>query len=327
MPGRHFVLGAAVSLLVSLAWVPSVQAQDPSPTPWPVPTIAPIAPYFSIGDSIADAEGASSHDRGYVALFAAEAWAIMDLPGDPSARGEFGRRGGETSTSLLAPGGQLDLATAEIHNRNSDSDPANDVRLISVDIGGNDFRALTRADSPCLVSVVSPDCQAAVSEVISAFSANFPVIVQRIREAAGPDAIIVAMAFYNPFSGTGQVVDAPGDIVVEQMTAQAKAIATASPINAVWVDLSLVFKGKAPQLTHITADPPNIHPNDAGHAAIAAALTQALRAATEDAEPPAPPDTGNSQTVATDSTAAVGMVLAIVAVTAAALSVRRITRA
>lgn len=323
----------AIAVLVSAAWVPSVRAQDPSPSPTATPTaptapsIPEVAPYFSIGDSIADAEGASSHELGYVALFAAEAWEILDLPGEPSARGEFGRRGGETSTSMLAAGGQLDLATAEIRDRNSDADAANDVRLISVDIGGNDFRALTRADSPCLISVVSPDCQAAVAQVIGAFSANYPVILQRIREAAGPDTLIVAMAFYNPFSGTGQAVDAPGDIVAAQMTAQAKAVATAAPVNAIWVDLAAVFQGKAPQLTHITEDPPNIHPNDAGYAAIAAAMTQSLRAAVEDAEPPAPPDTGNTQPVSRDSTAAAGILFVIVALTAATLSVRRITRA
>lgn len=325
-------LVVAIAVLVSAAWIPSVRAQDPTsaPTATPTvpaaPTIPAVAPYFSIGDSISDAEGASSRDLGYVALFAAEAWEILDLPGEPSARGEFGRRGGETSTSILAVGGQLDLATAEIRSRNSDTDAANDVRLISVDIGGNDFRALTRSDSPCAVSVVSPDCQAAVAQVIGAFSANYPIILQRIREAAGPDAIIVAMAFYNPFSGTGQAVDAPGDIVAAQMTAQAKTVATASPVDAVWVDLAAVFQGKAPTLTRIMEDPPNIHANDAGHAAIAAAMTAALRAAVEDAEPPAPPETGDSQLATPDSTSTAGIVLVLAAVAVGALSVRRVTR-
>ncbi len=196
----------------------------------------------------------------------------------------------------------------------------------SLSISAATTSALTRSDSPCLVSVVSPDCQAAVTQVIGAFSANFPVILQRIREAAGPDAIIVAMAFYNPFSGTGQAVDAPGDIVAAQMTAQAKTVATAAPVNAVWVDLAAVFQGKAPTLTHIMEDPPNIHPNDAGYAAIAAAMTAALRTAVEDAEPPAPPETGDSQLAAPDSTSTAGIVLVLTAVAVGALSVRRVTR-
>ena len=324
---------AAVSFAQS--WQSVAVADDPTPgadaTPTTVPTtqpaIPPVAPYFSLGDSIADAEGASSHELGYVALFATNAWGILQLPGSPPDRGEFGLRGGETSTSMLAPGGQLDRATAEIRSRNSDSDTANDVRLITVDIGGNDFRVLTRSTSPCVVSVVSPDCQAAVAEVIGAFSANYPVILQRIREAAGPDTIIIAMAFYNPFSGTGQVVDAPGDIVAAQMTAQAKAVATGAPVNAVWVDLAAVFTGKAPQLTHIMEDPPNIHPTDAGHAAIAAAVTEALRAATEDAEPPGPPDAGNTQSAESRPVAPATVVLLVITVVAGVLSVRRFTRA
>lgn len=329
------VLVAVAAVSFAQSWQAVAVADDPTPgadaTPTAVPTtqpaIPPVAPYFSLGDSIADAEGASSHEMGYVALFAAEAWNILKLPDSPSDRGEFGLRGGETSTSMLAPGGQLDRATAEIHSRNSDSDPANDVRLITVDIGGNDFRVLTRSTSPCVVSVVSPDCQAAVAEVIGAFSANYPVILQRIREAAGPDTIIIAMAFYNPFSGTGQVVDAPGDIVAAQMTAQAKAVATGSSVNAVWVDLTAVFTGKAPQLTHIMEDPPNIHPTDAGHAAIATAVSQALRAATEDAEPPGPPDAGNAQPAESDPVTPTTIAAVLLWVAAGALIVRRFTHA
>jgi lysophospholipase L1-like esterase len=228
---------------------------------------------------------------------------------------------------MLDPGGQLDLATAEIGLRNSDADPANDVRLITVDIGGNDFRILTRSTSPCVVNVLSPDCQAAVAEVISTFSANYPVILQRIREAAGPDTIIVAMAFYNPFSGTGQVVDAPGDLVAAQMTAQAKAVATASPVNAIWVDLAAVFQGKAPALTHIAEDPPNIHPNDDGYRAIAAALTSALRDAVAPDEPPAPPETGSSFEPPHDQRANVWLAGLLMATGLGVLTVRRFTRA
>jgi lysophospholipase L1-like esterase len=126
-----------------------------------------------------------------------------------------------------------------------------------------------------------------VTEVTTTFNANFPVILQRIRAAAGPNTTIIAMAFYNPFSGTGQVVDGPGDIVVGQIAAQAKAAATAAPVSAIWVDLVPLFQGKAPQLTHIADG--NIHPTDQGHAVIAEAVYQALKAAKT---PPAPPAVG-----------------------------------
>jgi lysophospholipase L1-like esterase len=129
--------------------------------------------------------------------------------------------------------------------------------------------------------------------VTTAFNANYPVILQRIRTAAGPDTIIIAMAFYNPFSGTGQAVDGPGDLVAGQITAQAKAVATTAPVNAVWVDLFALLQGKGPQLTHINDAQSDIHPTDAGHAAIADAMFAALKAATAGPATPAPPATGS----------------------------------
>lgn len=310
--GAWLAVPAMLALL--LAWS-GASAQEPIPTatatgapsPTVIATASPTstatatatpkaipsnAPYFSLGDSLADAEGATSHDTGYVALFATQAWPILKLPGSPAHRGEFGLRGGETTTSMLAPGGQLDRATGEIRLRNSDGYPSNDVRLITIDIGGNDFRALTRSSSPCRVSVVSPECQQAVLDVTQAFNTNYPIILQRIREAAGPDAIIIAMAFYNPFSGTGDAVDAPGDLAVAPINDAARAVAVSPAVKAVWVDLFTLFKGKAPELTHIMDADSNIHPNDAGYALIASAMTEALRAAV--APPPSPPDVGNS---------------------------------
>ncbi|MGE0600309.1 MAG: SGNH/GDSL hydrolase family protein [Dehalococcoidia bacterium] len=288
-------LGVAAMLATGASAQTSPTATDPTvvqtppPTVTAVPSVSPpaIAPYFSLGDSIADAEGASSQGLGYVSLFATKAWPLLGFSGTPSDRGDYGLRGGETSTTMMAAGGQLDRATAEISRRNSDADTANDVRLITIDIGGNDFRALTRTGSPCLANVLGPACQAAVADVTNTFNTNYPIILQRVRAAAGSKATIIAMAFYNPFSGTGQAVDAPGDIVVGQLAAQAKAAATSSAVNAIWVDLAPLFQGKAPQLTHIAES--NIHPNDHGHAVIAEAVYQALKTAIT---PPVAPSVG-----------------------------------
>jgi lysophospholipase L1-like esterase len=313
---KVFILSlvATVPVVLAQAGDDGAHAQDPTvtatptatatatPTPPPPAVVPAVAPYFALGDSLADAEGATSHEHGYVALFAAQAWTILGLPGDPTARAEYGLRGGETSTTMLAPGGQLDRATAEISRRNSDADPANDVRLITVDVGGNDFRVLTRSSSPCRISVTSPDCQQAVAGVVAEFTTNYPVILQRIRAAAGPDTIIMAMAFYNPFSGTGQSVDVAGDFVAAQITAQVRAVAVAPPVNAIFVDLFALFKGKAPELTHIADEPSDIHPNDTGYAVIASALAEALRDAVAQPETPAPPVVGTgAETSATTS--------------------------
>lgn len=274
----------------SPAGTPSPTAPAPTRTPVPpTPTrpAAAIAPYVSLGDSLADAQGASSRDKGYVARFAAQVWTILKFPGSPDDRIDFGVRG-ETTSSILAPGAQLDKAVAEIGRRNGDSDRANDVVLITITIGGNDALTLTRATSPCATGPTAPGCPEAITAMVATFGQNLPVILGKLR-AAAPKATILVGSFYNPFSGTGITFDAPGDQIAEQVTAITRQVASNRAIDAIPVDLAVLFQGKAPLLTHIAEFPPDIHPTDTGYGLIADAFAAALRARVS---PPAPPASG-----------------------------------
>lgn len=65
------------------------------------------------------------------------------------------------------------------------------VRLVTIDIGGNDFR-----NAGCIGSSVDFDCVNAVSAQIAI---DLAAILSALRDAAGPDTTIVGMNYYNPY--------------------------------------------------------------------------------------------------------------------------------
>jgi lysophospholipase L1-like esterase len=94
---------------------------------------------------------------------------------------------GETTTTMIdggiceySHGSQLDEAVAflEAHHQL--------VAFVTIDIGANDF--------PCQTTECLPAGFAAIQS-------NLPVILSRLRAAAGPDVPIVGMSLYNPFLG------------------------------------------------------------------------------------------------------------------------------
>ncbi len=249
----------------------------------------PNGPYVSLGDSLAVGVGASDPaTTGYVNLFAAEAWRWLAFAGTPADRLAFGVSG-ETSTSISGEGGQLEHALAAIQSRRTDGDPSNDVRLITIDIGGNDFLALAKPSSPCQAGPETPDCQAAAAQALGTFGANLPVILGKLRATAGPDATILIATVYNPYSGTGTPFDAAGDTVIATLNNIILQVAGDPAIDATVADISPAFTGKAPLVTHIADPDPDIHPTDVGHAAIAEAFVTALKTAHPEAlvRPPA----------------------------------------
>src|SRR5581483_946817 len=156
--------------------------------------------YLALGDSLAVGVGASTPEQGYVVRFYNQLrqnsqWSNRNLDGLTVAVS------GETSSSMLAPGGQLDRAKAELV-RNHDADPNNDIEIISVSLGGNDFLKLRATGQPCALSAESPECQAAFAAMAATFGGNFSLIMGTLRAAAGPNVLIVTMTQYNPFSGT-----------------------------------------------------------------------------------------------------------------------------
>lgn len=101
---------------------------------------------------------------------------------------------GATTTTLLT--GQLTAAVSLIKQRRATATPIDDVRLITLDIGGNDaFGPLIQA---CSGDPQAPGCATTISTVLGAVTTNLRTILSELREAAGPDTTIGVMTYYNP---------------------------------------------------------------------------------------------------------------------------------
>jgi len=90
---------------------------------------------------------------------------------------------------------QLPVATALLRERNGHLNPSNDVEVVTLTVGGNDvFGPITSA---CLGGTPA-QCGAAIQTAFAAFGVNYRTILGALRDAAGPDAPIMTMTYYNP---------------------------------------------------------------------------------------------------------------------------------
>jgi acyl-CoA thioesterase-1 len=253
-------------LLLGVAWAGDATASQGSPL------------YLALGDSLAAGVGASEPaETGYVGLVYdalrtepaspySESGLILLNLGDP----------GETTTSMLVSGGQMDQALAEIEGRKDDGIAGNEVAVITIDIGANDFIPLVLGDSPCLPNPLAEACTQAAASALTTFRSNFADIMRRLRAAAGPEVEIVAVGLYNPLSGSGGPFDAVGDAAVGLFNSTVAAAATDDDIRATFADVFPLFQNRGSELTHAAEMPPDVHPNDGGHYLIARAVVAAL---------------------------------------------------
>jgi lysophospholipase L1-like esterase len=188
---------------------------------------------------------------------------------------------GATSVDLVQPGGQLDSAIKEITNRRDREPSGDEVEIISVDIGGNDLLSLVAPGSPCLESASVEPCRDAFGEVLSAIQTNLGDTLSRLRTAA-PDAIIVAIDLYNPYSGTGDIREPIAELGIGQANGVISAVTANADLRVKTASVFQLFSGRGPQWVA----PDGIHPNDNGHAVLA----EALLAAIDDREPAVPDD-------------------------------------
>jgi len=179
---------------------------------------------------------------------------------------------GAKSTELLGTGGQLESALSIISERQQDASPAaNEVEIITIDIGGNDLLALVALGSPCLQSASVEPCRAAFGEVLSAIQTNLTETIRRLRLAA-PEAIIVVVDLYNPFSGTGDLREPIAELGVGQANGVIGAVVANAELQAKAASVFQLFSGRGGQWIA----PDGIHPNDNGHAVIAETVIAAI---------------------------------------------------
>jgi acyl-CoA thioesterase-1 len=262
---RSFLVLLAFFLLAT-AWAGDATASQSPPL------------YLALGDSLAAGVGASDPAQtGYVGLvfdalrtepaspYSAGGLTLLNL-GDP----------GETTTSMLASGDQMDQALAEIEGRKNDGVDGNEAAVISIDIGANDFIPLVLGDSPCLPNPLAEACTQAATSALTTFRSNFGEIMRRLRAAAGPEVEIVALGLYNPLSGTGGPLDAVGDAAVELFNRNVATAVAEPDVQARLADVFPLFQGRGPELTHVAELPPDVHPADSGHYLMAVAVVRAL---------------------------------------------------
>jgi lysophospholipase L1-like esterase len=251
--GRRMRAGGAAMVVMALLTLVVPPALGKQPRLVPRAEQGSAALYVALGDSVAAGAGT------YVGLLFPHYQSTLGVT-------QLSNRAvsGATSGSLRT-GGQLDRALADIT-------AASDTRAVTIDIGGNDGGECAGSWDSC------------------PFRYNFFATLSDLRAALdsdpGPESF-AAMAYYNPASGLGG--DGPNSEPYYDRGLLGTDLAinceiTAGPqvgINDViyqeagrrgaWVaDPYLAFKegGQA-----FMAD--SLHPNDAGHAAIAAAFREA----------------------------------------------------
>ncbi len=232
--------------------------------------------YIALGDSLSFGVGASDAKTtsfvGRVHESLGPAIELLNL-GVPGA----------TSDDLLS-NGTLDRALSEITQRDGDTDPANDVQLVTLEIGGNDLLALygsfvlTGICPDVETGFQKPECVQPLQTTLGHYRPNLTTILDRLA-AADPAVPIVLLTLYNPFGHVpkfGEIGDLsieglPDTPFPEGINDIMRAVA-AGRSDVTVVDVYGPFHGHTPDF--IFAD--GIHPNDAGYAAMADAVTSAI---------------------------------------------------
>lgn len=258
------VLTVIAALPLALLPVTAGSAAPPSP-----------ATYLALGDSVAAGVGAPS-GLGYVSLLAGDLAEARHC-GQGQALGcriEADNRavGGATTVSLIS--GQLPGAVELLEERNGNRTPVDDVRLITITIGGNDvFNPVIGA----CAGGFSAACQTTVAKQFTQVSTNYATILGQLREAAGPETTIAVMTYYNPLPAAGcrfAQLASLGDLVLEggaPLTFGLNDIIRqqAAAFGAVVVETGSVVDASEVQ-------PDCLHPNTAGHADLADAFAAAV---------------------------------------------------
>jgi lysophospholipase L1-like esterase len=238
--------------------------------------------YVALGDSLAEESqpiGGSPFGDGYNQGYSDQLLKLVREPAEHLRLVKLGC-GAETTTTMLFggspfcayPGPQLDTAVAFLRAHRGE------VTFVTIDIGGNDVIAPDGGGTPAVL-------------------ANLPVILAQLREAAGPGVPIVGMNYYSPtlpsvWAETHDVaaVEARvGRLVAFNDLLESVYAAAGDPVADVEsafdsTDTALLEGVPADvvrlcEWTRLCTPPPlgpDLHPNDAGYAAIAEAFEQAL---------------------------------------------------
>lgn len=265
----------ALLLLVFVTAACGSGAKGSDPTSTPSSNVGDRPLYIALGDSLSQGIGASDMGKtAFVPLVAAtlDGYELLNLG-----------HGGDTSTDLLQHG-HLDEAIATIEERNGDASGGNDVRLVTLEIGGNDllqiyFSLVQTGTCPDVAtSLDKPQCVDALRSAFDGFRPNLTKALDGLRDA-DPSLPVLLLTLYNPFQhfpGAGEL----GELSLEgkldtPFTAGLNDIireVAAGRDDVTVVDVYSRFQGRSQEL--IAGD--LIHPNDAGYQVMADAVIAVL---------------------------------------------------
>lgn len=255
------------------------------------PAAAPIGPgdvYLALGDSLpAGFEVADDGQPGFptplhAALRARRPGIALVNMGQATGTGV---EGGETSTTFLAPGGQLERAVAFIAAERA---AGRVVSPVTLSIGGNDA-----------VGVILPGSTTTVTAALALYRANLSEALDRLlgvlTEGGARTGDLIVQNYYNPYPGLASTppynlllgsVNPDSDLPRFNQIIAEEAAARGVPV----ADVYTPFLGREAQYLYVQRPYPSnpfgltpdqlrasfdFHPRPAGHQAIAAAFLAA----------------------------------------------------
>jgi lysophospholipase L1-like esterase len=233
--------------------------------------------YIALGDSLAYGVGAS--DPAATAYVPMLHEALKQGPGCPGAAAPCDElqlvnlaEDGGTSTTLLDT--QVPAAVEIIAARNGDNDRANDVTVITIDVGGNDIYKPLR--DTCATGL-SPECLQEIEQSFTAFGQNLTMAIGQLRQAAGPDTTIAVMTYFNSLIACERQAAAPaGDLVLEGAPDGTPGLNDLIRQIAAQFDAVVAETFGALGADDLVGGTDCLHPNDAGHAILATAFETAI---------------------------------------------------
>lgn len=239
MAGRLGVALALVALMV-------VALRAPATTQQATPGL-----YIALGDSIAAGIGASlPAERGYPALVQA----FLAHHAGATVPYENLAVPGETAETFLTAG-QAERFTASVERARANGLP---IAAVTVTLGGNEL--LNLRDSGVT------DRQAGLDAFTSAYDAALALV----RQTVGPEVPVVVTTYYDLTDGD-PALQGTDAWWIERFNGVIRD--TASRHGAAVADVAPAFAGR---IVELTLAPVDVHPSNAGHAAIARLVWQAL---------------------------------------------------
>jgi len=217
--------------------------------------------YVALGDSLAANVGVPRARLGYVSRVHK---ALQDRDDQMYGLRNYGISG-ETSGTFIRSG-QLDEAIAFMKRTTID--------YVTIDIGANDLLAHLGSDD-CSDDIDSRACQDRITAAFSTYGVNIEEILSRLRRAA-PDATIVFITAYNPFSLglEGVTFERRSDQILADFNQI--AVAAAAEHRILVADAFDSMRGTTGVTTHMLDNPPDIHPLPIGYDVMAVAVVEAV---------------------------------------------------